>query len=95
MEKNNSQIVIYKDQKGRTKIDVRFDGDTVWLTQAHMAELFQKDRKTITEHISNIFTEAELVEDSVCRKFQHTGKTLGFLLSFPIYDSRLHYNQSK
>ena len=72
MEKNNSQIVIYKDQKGRVKIDVRFDGDTVWLTQAHMAELFQKDRKTITEHIRNIFKDTELIEDSVCRKFQHT-----------------------
>lgn len=72
MENQNSQIVIYKDKNGDIKIDVRFDGDTVWLTQAHMAELFQKDRKTITEHISNIFADAELVENSVCRKFQHT-----------------------
>jgi hypothetical protein len=72
MDHINSQIVIYKDHNGNIKIDVRFDGDTVWLTQAHMAELFQKDRKTITEHIRNIFTETELTEDSVCRKFQHT-----------------------
>lgn len=72
MDNQNSQIVIYKDQDGKIKIDVRFDGDTVWLTQAHMAELFQKDRKTITEHIRNIFADAELLEDSVCRKFQHT-----------------------
>ncbi len=72
MEKTKSQIVIYKDHNGNVKIDVRFDGDTVWLTQAHMAELFDKDRKTITEHIKNIFTETELIEDSVCRKFQHT-----------------------
>src|SRR3989344_2873176 len=72
METPNSQIVIYKDKNGNIKIDVRFDGDTVWLTQAHMADLFQKDRKTITEHIRNIFKEGELIENSVCRKFQHT-----------------------
>ena len=72
MKKQNSQIVIYKDKNGNIKIDVRFDGDTVWLTQAHMADLFQKDRKTITEHIRNIFKEGELIENSVCRKFQHT-----------------------
>lgn len=72
MQKPNSQIVIYKDKNGQIKIDVRFDGNTVWLTQAHMAELFQKDRKTITEHIRNIFNDKELVESSVCRKFQHT-----------------------
>jgi len=72
MNDHKSQIVIYKDKNGNTKIDVRFDGDTVWLTQAHMAELFQKDRKTITEHIQNIFIEGELTENSVCRKFQHT-----------------------
>ncbi len=72
MKNPNSQIVIYKDKNGNIKIDVRFDGDTVWLTQAHMAELFQKDRKTITEHVRNILMEGELVEDSVCRKFQHT-----------------------
>jgi hypothetical protein len=72
MERHNSQIVIYKDKNGNIKIDVRFDGDTVWLTQNSLAELFQKDRKTITEHIRNIFADAELVEDSVCRKFQHT-----------------------
>ncbi|MFA6554750.1 MAG: virulence RhuM family protein [Candidatus Paceibacterota bacterium] len=72
METPNSQIVIYKDQRGNIKIDVRFDGNTVWLAQAHMAELFQKDRKTITEHIGNIFKERELDENSVCRKFQHT-----------------------
>ncbi|MBU4338203.1 virulence RhuM family protein, partial [Patescibacteria group bacterium] len=72
MENLNSQIVIYKDQNGNVKIDVRFDGNTVWLTQAQMAELFGKDRKTITEHIGNVFFEGELAENSVCRKFQHT-----------------------
>lgn len=48
------------------------EDETVWLSQAQLAELFQKDRKTITEHIGNIFAEGELEENSVCRKFQHT-----------------------
>ncbi len=69
---NNSQIIIYHTKEGETKIDVRFDGDTVWLTQKMMAELFGKDRKTITEHIGNIFKEGELTENLVCRRFQHT-----------------------
>lgn len=75
---NNSQIIIYQNKNGEVKLDVRFDGDTVWLSQAQMAELFQKDRKTITEHIGNVFKEGELIENLVCRKFQHTaadGKT--------------------
>lgn len=75
---SNSQIIIYRNQSGEVKLDVRFDGDTVWLTQTQMAELFQKDRRTITEHIGNVFKEGELLENSVCRKFQHTasdGKT--------------------
>ncbi|MFA6537343.1 MAG: RhuM family protein [Patescibacteria group bacterium] len=71
MEKNN-QIIIYNTEDGETKIEVKLNNETVWLNQAQMAELFQKDRKTITEHIGNIFKEGELLEDSVCRKFQHT-----------------------
>lgn len=83
MDKLNSQIVIYRDTNGNIKIDVRFDGNTVWLSQAHMAELFQKDRKTITEHIKNILSDDELKEDSVCRKFQHTASDLKkYMVSF-------------
>jgi hypothetical protein len=66
---NNSQIVIYKSESGDTKIDVRFDGDTVWLSQELMAELFNKSRSTINEHIKNIIVEGELVKASVKRKF--------------------------
>ncbi len=68
----NDKIIIYNAEDGETKIDVRVEGDTVWLSQGQMADLFQKDRKTITEHIQNVFTESELTENSVCRKFQHT-----------------------
>jgi len=72
MNETNNQIIIYNTEDGQTKIDVRVEGETVWLSQAQMAELFDKDRKTITEHIQNVFKEGELIEDSVCRKFQHT-----------------------
>ncbi|MDO8575398.1 MAG: cell filamentation protein Fic, partial [bacterium] len=69
----NSQIVIYKDQNGHVKIVVRFDGDTVWLTQDTIATLYNKGRSTVTEHIQNIFQEGELDENSVCREFRRTG----------------------
>ena len=73
MNNLNSQIVIYKDQNGNVKIDVRFDGNTVWLTQDAMALLYDKGRSTIAEHIQNIFEEGELSSDSVCREFRRTG----------------------
>ncbi len=69
----NSQIVIYKDKKGNIKIDVRFDGDTVWLTQDIIATLYNKGRSTVTEHIQNVLEEGELDENSVCREFRRTG----------------------
>ena len=73
MEKLNSQIVIYKDKNGNIKIDVRFDGNTVWLTQDTIATLYEKGRSTITEHIQNLFQEGELDVNSVCREFRRTG----------------------
>ena len=75
---DTGEILIYQNQEGNIKIDVTLEGETVWLTQAQMAELFGKGRSTITEHIQNIFKEGELEEHSVCRNFRHTandGKT--------------------
>lgn len=75
--KNNSdsgEIIIYEGADGAPGIEVRVEGETVWLSQKQMAELFNKDRKTITEHIQNVFKEGELVEKSVCRKSQHTAE---------------------
>ncbi len=74
MENQNSQIVIYRDQNGNIKINVRFDGDTVWLTQDAIAALYDKGRSTITEHIQNIFQEGELDVSSVRREFRRTGE---------------------
>lgn len=68
MEKK-SEIIIYRTEDGKTKIDVRLENETVWLTQKQMAELFQKDRSTITEHINNIYEEGELVKDSTSGNF--------------------------
>ena len=57
---DKSEIIIYQTEDGLTKIDVRLEDDTVWLTQAEMAELFQKNVSTISRHIQNIFEEGEL-----------------------------------
>jgi len=56
----NSEIIMYQTDDGLTKIEVTFDGDTVWLSVDQMAELFQRDRSVIGKHIRNIFTEGEL-----------------------------------
>ena len=69
---NNSELLIYQALDGRIKIDVRLEEETVWLTQAHMAELFGKSKKTISEHIRNIFNEGELDEKAVVRNFRTT-----------------------
>ena len=68
----NSEILIYTTDDGGIRIDVQMVDETVWLTQAQMAELFGKARNTVTEHIRNVFAEGELDENSVCRKFRHT-----------------------
>jgi hypothetical protein len=61
---NNSEIIIYSTEDGLTKIQTRLENETVWLTQAQMAELFGKDRTVITKHVNNIFEEGELEEKS-------------------------------
>lgn len=69
MKKLNSQIVIYKDQNGHIKIDVRFDGNTVWLTQNALADLLQTTKQNISQHIKNVVEEGELKEISVVKDF--------------------------
>ena len=66
---NNSELIMYTTEDGITKIDVTFDDDTVWLTQEQMAELFQKSKSTINEHIKNIYAEGELQQENTMMKF--------------------------
>lgn len=65
-----SDILIYKNEEGNIKIDVRLENETVWLSQAQMAQLFGKARSTITEHIANVFEEGELDRNRTCRNFR-------------------------
>ena len=60
----DSELIIYITEDGTTKVDVTFDNDTVWLSIAQMAELFQRDRSVISKHIKNVFEERELLEES-------------------------------
>ncbi len=69
----DDKIIIYQTADGQTQLDVRFEDETVWLTQAQMAELFQKDRTVIGKHIHNVYKEGELDENSTCAKFAHMG----------------------
>ena len=75
-EKNNEidNIIIYEGDAGQLNIKVRLSKETVWLTQAQLAELFNTSRPNITMHIKNIFQEQELDEKVVCQDFLHTAK---------------------
>lgn len=66
---NQSNIIMYTTEDGLTKIEVTFDEDTVWLSLDQMAELFQRDKSTISRHIKNIFTEGELRPEATVAKF--------------------------
>ena len=67
----DQQIIAYKSPDG-SELPVKTDGETVWLTQRQMCQLFGRDRTVITKHINNIFKEGELVREVVCAKFAHT-----------------------
>jgi hypothetical protein len=66
----NSEIILYQTEDGRTRIQCWFENETVWLTQALIADLFQKDVRTINEHLVNIFVEGELRREATIRKFR-------------------------
>ncbi|MBN1828542.1 MAG: virulence RhuM family protein, partial [Deltaproteobacteria bacterium] len=65
-----TSIILYQTEDGRTRIQCRFEDETIWLTQALIAELFQKDVRTVNEHLVNIFAEGELSRESTIRKFR-------------------------
>ena len=68
-----SNIIIYQTENGQTKIETQFDNDTVWLTQAQISTLFQKERSVITKHINNVFSEGELTEESNVQNMHISG----------------------
>lgn len=73
-----NQIIIYQGSDGQSRIEVRFEGETIWLSQAQIAELFGVQRPAITKHLQNIFESGELAENSVSSILEHTatdGKT--------------------
>ena len=70
----DNKIVIYQTEDGQTQIDVRIENETVWLTQAQMAELFQTDRTSIVRHINNIYKVEELERDATCAKIAQVQK---------------------
>jgi hypothetical protein len=75
-------LILYQTEDGRTRLEVRLQGETVWLTQAQLAELFQRERSVITKHIRNFFEGGELVESAICANHAQTaagGKTYDFL----------------
>ena len=73
-----SEMILYQTEDNQTRIEVRLENETVWLTQAQISDLFQRERSVITKHIHNIFEEGELVEQAVCANYAQTaadGKT--------------------
>lgn len=85
---SQGDIVIYQTEDGLTKIDVRFNDETVWLTQAQLCELYQTSKSNISEHIKNIFLEGELDEVSTVRKF----RTVQIEGDRSVSREQLHYN---
>ena len=69
---DNGDIIIYQTEDGLTKIDVNIQGETVWLSLDLMAELFQRDKSTISRHIKKIFEEGELDKEVVVAKYATT-----------------------
>lgn len=72
MPDEQGEIIIYQTNDGKNKIDVKLEGETVWLTQAQLVELYQSSKSNVSEHIKHIFEEKELEENSVVRKFRTT-----------------------
>jgi len=68
MSENKGELIIYQTEDGRTKIDVRMDNETVWLTRKQMADLFDRDISVIGRHVRNVFDEGELLEESNVQK---------------------------
>ncbi len=69
---NLGEIIIYQTEDGLTKLEVKMENETVWLTQAQLVELYQSSKSNVSEHIAHIFEEGELAQEAVVRKFRTT-----------------------
>lgn len=67
---SRGEFLFYQTQDGKTRVECRFEDETLWLSQGLMAELYQKDVRTISEHLKNIYTEGELSPEATIRKFR-------------------------
>ena len=72
MKSDLGEVVLYQSEDGEQTLDVHLKDETVWLTQAQMVELFQRNKRTISEHIRNVFKDGELIEQAVVRKSRTT-----------------------
>ena len=76
---SKDEIIVHQPEGGEFHIEVRVENETVWLTQAQMAELFQKDRTIVGRHIRNIYKEGELEKSITCANFAHMGADAAFI----------------
>jgi len=74
-KKAQCEIILYQTQDSQTTLKVRFEEETVWLTQTQIADLFGIKRPAITKHIINIYKSGELIENSTCSILEHMGNT--------------------
>ena len=74
MKNQKTEILIYQSKDGITKIDVKLENETIWLSQYQLAELFQTDRTSIAKHIKNIYETGELLEEATCAKIAQVQK---------------------
>lgn len=70
MMRDNGNVIVYVDDNGKPQVDVRFQDETVWLTQAQLVDLYQSSKANVSEHIKNIFDEGELDPAATVRKFR-------------------------
>lgn len=74
MADEQSEIIIYQTNDGKNKIDVKLEGETVWLTQVQLVELYQSSKSNVSEHIKHIYEEGELEKNSTVRNFRTVQK---------------------
>lgn len=74
MTDEQGEIIIYQTNNGKNKIDVKLEGETVWLTQAQLVELYQSSKSNVSEHIKHIYEEGELEKKFNCSEFPNSSK---------------------